>query len=208
MLKLTNYSKLPNIIFNSVELTANEKIMLAYLTNRANNFKREEDWFGVPLCDFGSDIGFTDHHKVSDVRDALLELDLIDYKRGGKGRASQYKIKWDSIYNNLTSRYDVPKNEYEEDIPIPVQQKTEIKLPYIPNGESRELAFQRFSQILKDNLVGDDRFAFDKDYQNNIMEQITDYLSDKYKVSQSVMRANLEQYKNNYIKNTYKTLAV
>lgn len=182
--------------------------MLVYLTNRANNFKREEDWFGVQLCDFGSDIGFTDHHKVSAVRDALLELDLIDYKRGGKGRASQYKIKWDSIYNNLTSRYEVAKNDFEEeDIPIPVQPKTEIKLPYIPNGESRELAFQRFSQILKDNFVGDDRFAFDTDYQNNVMGQITDYLSDKYQVSQSVMRANLEQYKNNYIKNTYKTLA-
>lgn len=106
MLQLTNYSKLPSIIFNSVELTANEKIMLAYLTNRSNYFKREEDWFGVPLCDFGSDIGFTDHHKVSDVRNALKEKGLIDYRRGGQKKATQYKVNWQNIESCLSSRYD------------------------------------------------------------------------------------------------------
>lgn len=228
MLQLTNYSKLPNVIFNSVELTPDEKIMLAYLTNRANNFKREESWFGVPLCDFGSDIGFTDHHKVSAVRDALLELDLIEYKRGGKGKASQYKIKWDSIYNNLTSRYDSEnKNEClmdrafsekkyepktkdfeEDDIPIPKKQKKVIKFPEIPEGESIKYVGERFIQILQDNFVGDERFADDKEYQNSVMDFVASYLSVRYSVSECIIRDEIEVYKNNFIKNTYKTLAV
>lgn len=105
----TNYSKFQSIIYNSIELTPDEKVMLAYLTNRANYFNKEEDWFGVPLCDFASDIGFTDHHKVSDVREKLKEKGLIDFKRGGNGKPSLYRIYFISIYKNLTSRYDVTK---------------------------------------------------------------------------------------------------
>lgn len=111
MLQLTNYSKLPSIIFNAVELTPDEKIMLVYLTNRANYFKREEDWFGVPLSDFKSDIGFNDHHKVSETRKSLVDLGLIDYRRGGNAKASQYRVYWNNIYKNLTSRYDMKKME-------------------------------------------------------------------------------------------------
>lgn len=110
MLQLTNYSKLPSIIYNCVELTPNEKIMLAYLTNRANYFKREEEWFGVPLCDFASDIGFTDHHKVSTTRKYLKEWGLIDFKRGGRNKSTLYKVEWANIYQNLTSRYNQQQN--------------------------------------------------------------------------------------------------
>lgn len=88
--------------------------MLAYLTNRANYFKREEDWFGVPLCDFASDIGFRDAHKVSEIRKSLVDLGLIGYKRGGGANASRYRVYWENIYKYLTSRYDIKKTPNEE----------------------------------------------------------------------------------------------
>lgn len=205
MLKLTNYSKLPSIIFNSVELTANEKIMLAYLTNRSNFFKREEDWFGVPLCDFASDIGFSDHHKVSAIREMLKDKDLIDYRRGGQKKATQYKVKWENIESNLSSRYNVPANNYEEeDIPIPEQQKKVINFPTIPEGESSKYIGERFTQILQDNFVGDERFVADQEYQNGAMHFIAGYLSKRYGLPEGMIMNEIDTYKNNYLRNTYK----
>lgn len=199
MLQLTNYSKLPSIIFNSVELTANEKIMLAYLTNRSNYFKREEDWFGVPLCDFGGDIGFTDHHKVSDVRSTLKEKGLIDYRRGGQKKATQYKVNWQNIESRLSSRYDAQNKNVlmmdralSEEKPKP-KQKT-FKFPRIKEGESMTLAYSRYKEIIDNNFKNNGLWR--RDYK--LQKTITDYFSKAYGVKYEEMLAEVEKYKKEY----------
>lgn len=124
MLKLKEFSKLPNIIFASGELSARAKVLLVYLTNKSNYFKSEESWFQVPLKLFCEDIGFCDHHVVGECRDELIKYGLIDYRRGGRGNASYYKINWDAIYNNLTDRHKIKKENNN-------QQKTDDMGNYI-----------------------------------------------------------------------------
>jgi len=170
MLQLTNYSKLPSIIFNSVELNPNEKIMLAYLTNRANYFNREDDWFGVPLCCFASDIGFNDHHKVSDVRKSLVNMGLIEYKRGGNAKSSKYKVCWDNIYENLTSRYET-KTEEENQINDVINEKIEDvinnkKSNYDISFENPE--FRKKLTAMKENISRQFNVA-EEEVRNNII---------------------------------------
>lgn len=114
-MKLKEFSKLPHIIFTCDELSPKAKVMMAYLTNKSNYFNSEEDWFGIPLILFSQEIGFTDHHTVSECREELIKHGLIQYKRGGKGKASLYKINWESIYNNLSKRVNNNKIQKQTD---------------------------------------------------------------------------------------------
>jgi hypothetical protein len=75
-----------------IDLTLEERYMLLYLIDCENKFNKEDNWFGQTDDDF-INIGFGKNKQVlRKTRNALIEKNLIFFKRGKVGSKSEYKI--------------------------------------------------------------------------------------------------------------------
>lgn len=200
MNKLKDFFQVPHLVFDCKELDPNERFMLLFIIESCNQHRYEGEYVGIPRADFANFLGINDDKKYYRVRHRLVSLGLIDIKQGGRGNATKFKVLYDNIYTNLTKVRgcnDFKLGETEEE-----NESINIKIAYpqITDGDSVQNLPSHFNNIYNSYLKNDDRFGIDSEYTNNVMDDMASYFADAYGRQFGVIRANLENYKNNALK--------
>ena len=126
---MTNgFTKVPHSLICDGDYTIEERIMMVYLISCENRFKKEGKSFGLVDADFIR-IGFgKDKEVLRRTRNNLISRGLIEFKQGGRGVKSRYRIIRDSA---KVVEEEKAVEEKVVDVPNPIEPQTDRKTLWI-----------------------------------------------------------------------------